>query len=461
MNDLPRIEIDPNVRLADNSTYAPLTALAGGGPLEPGQDVIVFESEAGIEGTGKIRSVDTDLAMIYLDVDWASLRPAAAARRTATCSCCPATAESEQTGGNSGLWVATIVDDHGWEFRNGQWLCSTCRRDPNIRIPAPGYVMLEAACANPAGCGRRVMAEVPEDKDGDDDCALMTKLITASLGWKPASSDPGEDGWRCHDHADPDCTHQAADCPYVARVLPPGEIRWIGLTRPAEPAPLDHRTLLAKYIQHVGEQEGCSFIGGNHGGPFTAAEMEELERLRDEAPGPDLPAKQRIAADAEDFPDAVTARMAEIPPARVATSDALSDEQATARGVDGWEAAYELLTGRPPKDVPDAGTSGWPVQQEQMVVDFLAAHGIGRYGLPIGSIIHVRVDPDNRPWLITTQAVGGDMRSAPRCPHCPQCVQQERVVVPLVAPVPLVTGAFYRDTRADVVPAVSPDTVTA
>ena len=53
---------------------------------------------------------------------------------------------------------------------------------------------------------------------------------------------------------------------------------------------VDHRALLAKYIEHVGDSEGVDFLGGadwacrGHAhAPFTDAERAELAAIRDES----------------------------------------------------------------------------------------------------------------------------------------------------------------------------------
>lgn len=50
---------------------------------------------------------------------------------------------------------------------------------------------------------------------------------------------------------------------------------------------IDYRELLMKYIEHVGECEGITFIRGGRlqssAVPFTDAEVEEMEKLDQES----------------------------------------------------------------------------------------------------------------------------------------------------------------------------------
>ena len=51
--------------------------------------------------------------------------------------------------------------------------------------------------------------------------------------------------------------------------------------RPLPPAPVDYRMLLKRYMDHVGNQEGISFIPKESDG-FTTAEVAELKRIEKE-----------------------------------------------------------------------------------------------------------------------------------------------------------------------------------
>jgi hypothetical protein len=65
------IEIDPNVRVRGNETYAGFEDVTG--LLEVGEEVTVRESEAGLLGEGRVTHIDLDRRLVYLSVDWASL----------------------------------------------------------------------------------------------------------------------------------------------------------------------------------------------------------------------------------------------------------------------------------------------------------------------------------------------------------------------------------------------------
>lgn len=68
-----RVEIDPNVRVGRQRTRTGLEDCHG--PIAIGDDVTVYESEAGIEGHGRITDIDYDKKLVWLWVNWASLRP--------------------------------------------------------------------------------------------------------------------------------------------------------------------------------------------------------------------------------------------------------------------------------------------------------------------------------------------------------------------------------------------------
>lgn len=67
-----RVEIDLNVRVKGNLTFTGVEDADG--PVRPGDIVHVFESESGLEGTGRVESIDEDRRLIYLAVDWGGLR---------------------------------------------------------------------------------------------------------------------------------------------------------------------------------------------------------------------------------------------------------------------------------------------------------------------------------------------------------------------------------------------------
>ncbi|WP_409330378.1 hypothetical protein [Trujillonella humicola] len=74
-----RIEIDLNVRVRGSGTYAGFEDVVDAAPtdLQPGDEVEVFESEADLVGRGHVTAIDVERQLVYLSVDWASLRPPA------------------------------------------------------------------------------------------------------------------------------------------------------------------------------------------------------------------------------------------------------------------------------------------------------------------------------------------------------------------------------------------------
>jgi hypothetical protein len=77
--DLVTIEIiiDPNVRVAGNRTYGGFEDVLGGfvGDLSPGDPVTVLEEESGVIGEATVYEINYEKQLVYLEVDWASLRP--------------------------------------------------------------------------------------------------------------------------------------------------------------------------------------------------------------------------------------------------------------------------------------------------------------------------------------------------------------------------------------------------
>lgn len=69
-----RVEIDLNVRVRGNETYAGLEHVHG--PIEVGQDVLAWESEDDIVGHATVTDIDMRRRLVYLAVDWRSLREA-------------------------------------------------------------------------------------------------------------------------------------------------------------------------------------------------------------------------------------------------------------------------------------------------------------------------------------------------------------------------------------------------
>jgi hypothetical protein len=70
------IVIDPNVRVEGNRTYAGFEDVLGGfvSDLHPGDHVTVVEEESDVVGDATIYSVDIGTQLIYLTVEWKTLR---------------------------------------------------------------------------------------------------------------------------------------------------------------------------------------------------------------------------------------------------------------------------------------------------------------------------------------------------------------------------------------------------
>lgn len=88
--------------------------------------------------------------------------------------------------------------------------------------------------------------------------------------------------------------------------------------------------------------------------------------------------------------------------------------------------------------------------EQQLMTDFLKAHGIDPMAFLEGNSLRVVARGNGTLWLDTWRAVGNDARTAPACPHCPGCVKRERVVTQLAGPVPLVGGGGYLSKTAEV-----------
>lgn len=71
---MTRVEIDLNVRVRGNLTFAGLEDADG--PLAAGDQVEVFEPESGITGSARVAQIDTARRLVFLAVDWPALAPA-------------------------------------------------------------------------------------------------------------------------------------------------------------------------------------------------------------------------------------------------------------------------------------------------------------------------------------------------------------------------------------------------
>lgn len=67
-----RIAIDPNVRVRGNGTYASFDDVTGA--IAVNEPVQVYEPESGLTGEGRVTDIDPERELVYLSVDWASLK---------------------------------------------------------------------------------------------------------------------------------------------------------------------------------------------------------------------------------------------------------------------------------------------------------------------------------------------------------------------------------------------------
>jgi len=72
----PRVEIDPNVRVGGNGTYAGFEDVHNGDPatMKRWDWVRVFEPESGLEGPARVERVDHERKLLHLQVEWSLLR---------------------------------------------------------------------------------------------------------------------------------------------------------------------------------------------------------------------------------------------------------------------------------------------------------------------------------------------------------------------------------------------------
>ena len=70
---MTRISIDPNVRVRGGLTYSGFEDIDGELPLDG--LVEVYEPEGDLLGSGKVVDVDDEAQLVYVEVEWSSLRP--------------------------------------------------------------------------------------------------------------------------------------------------------------------------------------------------------------------------------------------------------------------------------------------------------------------------------------------------------------------------------------------------
>lgn len=71
------IIIDPNVRTEGNRTYGGFEDVRGGfvDDLSPGDQVTVVEEESDVIGEATVYQINPERRLVYLVVNWSSLRP--------------------------------------------------------------------------------------------------------------------------------------------------------------------------------------------------------------------------------------------------------------------------------------------------------------------------------------------------------------------------------------------------
>jgi hypothetical protein len=76
VSERPRVEINPNIRAGANGTVACFEDIYGLNPagMHPGDKVRVLEPKSGLEGTATVSWLDFEKELVYLRVDWPSLR---------------------------------------------------------------------------------------------------------------------------------------------------------------------------------------------------------------------------------------------------------------------------------------------------------------------------------------------------------------------------------------------------
>ncbi|MHA7176941.1 hypothetical protein ACX80D_09815 [Arthrobacter sp. Sr24] len=68
------VTIDPNVRVNGNKTYAAFEDVRGG-DAHINDHVRVQVDETDLVGNGVVSSLDWESRLVYLEVDWSSIRP--------------------------------------------------------------------------------------------------------------------------------------------------------------------------------------------------------------------------------------------------------------------------------------------------------------------------------------------------------------------------------------------------
>lgn len=105
-----RVEIDLNVRVRGNDTFVGFDDVSG--PVAVGESVEVYESESGVAGEGRVTEIDSERELVYLSVDWASLKAEDAS-------------SSEESSANAGGQGWPFISGDSWSVGSGDgWALS-------------------------------------------------------------------------------------------------------------------------------------------------------------------------------------------------------------------------------------------------------------------------------------------------------------------------------------------------
>lgn len=122
------VVIDPNVRLAGNRTYAGVEDVVG--DIAVGSEVVVSEPESGLRGSGRITDIDLRRRLVYLEVDWGSLRLASDSPLARSRALSPRTTSNDDFD-----WVAAEQDaqdialsiEQAWQRGTWHWTSAFAR----------------------------------------------------------------------------------------------------------------------------------------------------------------------------------------------------------------------------------------------------------------------------------------------------------------------------------------------
>jgi hypothetical protein len=138
------IAIDPNVRIRGNATYAGFEDVEG--PMAVGEQVEVYEAESGLTGEGRVTEIDADRKLVYLSVDWSSLKEAESGNGV------PSQGSSPVSGG-----VVYVSNTGDLSATEDSWLSLATRpalayvgfSDMTLSITAPARLAIYDAALSP------------------------------------------------------------------------------------------------------------------------------------------------------------------------------------------------------------------------------------------------------------------------------------------------------------------------